>query len=98
WIKPRLDRELFDWGWKFYRAANERHVEKAGPLLRDLQLASRAAVEELADSSNNDFGLIKKGLLNLCKTQHALDEEAKVAEAARNLGVAAEVFDAAATT
>jgi D-amino-acid dehydrogenase len=97
WIKPRLDRELFDWGWKFYRAANQRHVVKAGPLLRDLQFASRAAVEELADSSNNDFGLIKKGLLNLCKTQHALDEEAKVAEAARNLGVAAEVLDAHAT-
>src|SRR5258705_8505696 len=97
WIKPRLDRALFDWGWKFYRAANSRHVAKAGPLLRDLQLASRAAVEELADSSNNDFDLVKKGLLNLCKTQHALEEEAKVAEAARKLGVAAEVLDTQAT-
>jgi D-amino-acid dehydrogenase len=98
WIKPRFDRELFDWGWKFWRASNKRHVTAAAPLLRDLQFASRAAFEELADSSNNDFGLVKKGLLNLCKTQHALDEEAKVAEAARNLGVAAEVLDAAGTT
>jgi len=97
WIKPRFDRELFDWGWKFWRASNKRHVTAAAPLLRDLQFASRAAFEELADSSDNDFGLVKKGLLNLCKTQHALDEEAKVAEAARNLGVAAEVLDAQAT-
>src|SRR5881296_878933 len=97
WIKPRLDRELFDWGWKFWRAANKGHVANAAPLLRDLQFASRAAFEELADSSSNDFGLVKKGLLNLCKTHHALDEEAKVAEAARNLGVSAEVLDAQAT-
>ena len=23
WVKPRLDRELFDWGWKFWRASNK---------------------------------------------------------------------------
>ena len=95
WIKPRFDRELFDWGWKFWRAANQRQVTRAAPLLRDMHLASRAAFEEF--SSDTDFGLVKKGLLTLCKTEHAFEEEAKAAEAARALGIAAEVLDAAAT-
>ena len=44
----------------------------------------------------DEFGLVKKGLLMLCKTQHALEEEAQTAEQARALGVPAEVLDAAA--
>src|SRR3989449_11707642 len=42
YIKPRLDWDLWSWGWKFFRAANPRHVTRCAPLLRDLNLASRA--------------------------------------------------------
>jgi D-amino-acid dehydrogenase len=91
-IKPRWNRELFDWLWKFWRAANARHVERSAPLLRDLHLASRRCYEELADTPGFDFGLVKKGLLMLCKTEHTLHEEAKTAEAARQLGLAADVL------
>ena len=66
-------------------------------MLRDLSFASRACYEELAALPGNDFGLVKKGLLMLCKTQHALDEEAKTAETARSLGIPAEVLDARKT-
>ena len=44
-----------------------------------------------------DFGLVKKGLLMLCQTEHALHEEGKTAEQARALGVPAEVLDAKQT-
>src|SRR3954463_7098880 len=57
WIKPRLDRELFDWGVKFWRASNAKQVRRAAPLLRDLHLASRACFEELAAGCGNEFGL-----------------------------------------
>ena len=97
YIKPRLDWDLFSWGWKFYRAANARCVARAAPLLRDLNLASRACFEELAELSGNEFGLVKKGLLALCKSEHALEEEAKMAEQARALGLPAEVLDAKQT-
>jgi D-amino-acid dehydrogenase len=97
YIKPRLDRELMSWGWKFWKAANKGHVARSSPLLRDLNLASRACYEELSGIPGNDFGLVKKGLLMLCKTPHALDEEAKAAENARTLGVPAEVLDAKQT-
>ncbi|MBI3874665.1 MAG: FAD-dependent oxidoreductase [Verrucomicrobia bacterium] len=97
YIKPRLDWDLLSWGWKFFRAANAAHVQRSAPLLRDLNFASRECFEELADLPGCDFGLVKRGLLMLCKTQHALDEEAKYAEQANALGVPAQVLDAKQT-
>jgi D-amino-acid dehydrogenase len=94
YIKPRLNGELFDWGIKFWRASNEEHVRRSAPLLRDLNFSSRAMFEELASPPENDFGLVTRGLLMLCKTQHGLDDEAKYAAQANQLGVPAEVLDA----
>jgi D-amino-acid dehydrogenase len=97
YIKPRLSGELIDWGIKFWKAANPAQVRAAAPLLRDLNFASRAAYEELASLPGTDFGLVQKGLLMLCKTQHTLDEEAGFAAKANALGVPAEVLDARQT-
>ncbi|MGV3531304.1 MAG: NAD(P)/FAD-dependent oxidoreductase [Chthoniobacteraceae bacterium] len=97
YIKPRLDADLIDWGLKFWRSANARHVARSAPLIRDLSFASRACFEELGELPGEDFGLTKRGLLMLCKTEHALEEEGKVAEAARQIGVPAEVLDAKET-
>ena len=94
YIRPRLDWDLISWGWKFLRASTRANVERAAPLIRDLSFASRACFEELAESL--DFGLVKKGLVMLCKTQHALDEEAKAAAYANQLGVPADVLDSKA--
>jgi D-amino-acid dehydrogenase len=98
YIKPRLDADLMDWGFKFWRAATPAHVSAAAPLLRDLSFTSRTFFEELADESENEFELVKHGLLMLCKTQHALDEEAKSAVLANHLGVEAQVLDARQTS
>jgi D-amino-acid dehydrogenase len=94
YIKPRLNGELIDWGMKFWRASNAEHVRRSAPLLRDLSFASRAMFEELAGAPENDFGLVTRGLLMLCKTQPGLDDEAKFAAQAKQLGVPAEVLDA----
>jgi len=94
YIKPRLNGELFDWALKFWRAANAEHVRRSAPLLRDLSFASRAMFEEFAAMPGNDIGLTTRGLLMLCKTQHGLDDEAKFAATANQLGVPAEVLNA----
>jgi D-amino-acid dehydrogenase len=94
YIKPRMSWDLLAWAARFWQAATPEHVRKAAPLLRDLSLASRALFEELEPLG---FGLEKRGLLMLCKTAHALDEEAKTAAAARSLDVPADVLDAAQT-
>ena len=94
YIKPRLNAELLGWGWKFWRAANADHVARSAPLIRDLSFASRRCFEELANLPDNDFGLVQKGLVMLCKTAHALEEESSFAAKANALGVPAQVLDA----
>ncbi len=93
YLKPRLDAELLRWGWKFFRASTPAHVERSAPVLAALLMAGRAGFEEIAAESD-DFGFEKRGLLMLCKTQHALDDEARLAERSRGLGIPAEVLDA----
>lgn len=95
YIRPRLSADLITWGLRFMRAANADHVARAAPVIRDLSLASRALYEELADQTQNDFGLTRRGLLMLCKSQHSLDDEAAVATRARELGLPAEVVSPA---
>lgn len=97
YIKPRLDSDLIRWGWDFMRSATAAHVNRSAPLIRDLSLASRSLFEELAALPGSDFGLVKKGLVMLCRTQHALDEEAATARRAVELGIPAQVLDARAT-
>lgn len=93
YIKPRWSWDLLTWGYRFWKAATPGHVRRSAPLLRDLSFASRACFEELAELPGNNFGLVRKGLLMLCKTQHALDDEARTADQARALGIPAEVLD-----
>lgn len=97
YVQPRLDMELFGWAWRFYRAATPRHAEKAAPVIRDLNLKSRALFEDLASRSADAFGLVKKGVLLLCNTQQGLDEEAATARKALELGLEVAVLDAAQT-
>ena len=98
WVKPRCDLDLFDWGIKFWRASNPAHVRRAAPLLRDLHFASRECFEHLAEAPENgtSFTLVKRGLVMLCKTEHALEEEARAAQHALELGVPAEVLNSRA--
>lgn len=93
YIKPRLDPALLSWGFQFWKAARPERVARAAPLLRDLSLASREAFIEFARLPDNDFGLVTRGLLMLCRTPHALEEESAMAARARDLGIPAEVLD-----
>lgn len=89
-LRPRADWKLWDWVWKFYRAATAEHVRRSGPLLRDLNMASRDLYCQL--SLREDFGLVRRGLLMLCKTDHALEEESQVARQAESMGIPAQIL------
>lgn len=95
YIRPRLSRAMAAWSWKFWRAANAEHVARCAPLLRDLHLASRQLFAEISEARGNDFELVGRGLLMLCRTQRALDHEAQIAGEARALGMQAHVLNAA---
>jgi D-amino-acid dehydrogenase len=93
YIKPKLNLDLITWGLEFWKAATKGRVDAAAPVLRDLSLLSRQCYEEIG----LDFGLVKRGLVMLCKKQQTLDEEAHMAAMANQLGIPAEVLDAKAT-
>lgn len=93
-VKPRASADLLEWGWKFWRACTPAHVARAAPLLRDLHLASRARFAQWAAQWSNPFEFVESGMLVLCRTEHGLDEEARVAELARELGMPADVLSA----
>jgi D-amino-acid dehydrogenase len=93
YIKPRLDPDLLTWALHFWKSSTSQRVAAAAPILRDLSLLSRQCFEDIA----LDFGLVKNGLLMLCKQQHTLDEEAHMAAQANALGIPAHVLDAKAT-
>lgn len=94
YVKPRLDRELLSWGWKFNRNATAKHVAAAAPLIRDLNLAGVAEYQQLARAWGDEFRLIERGILMVSRTEHGLEEEARTAALANRLGVPAEVLSA----
>ena len=95
YVKPRFSAELVGWGFRFWRAANRAHVSRAAPLLARLHMESRALYEKLA-AGRNDFHFEKRGVLVLCRTEHALQEEAALVDQARALGLNAQLLDAKA--
>jgi D-amino-acid dehydrogenase len=97
YIKPRLDADLFEWGHQFIRACTPEHVKRSAPLLRDLNFASKRLFEDFAAQPGMDFALVKKGCLNLCKTEDRLHEESELAAHSLRLGMPAEVLTAEET-
>jgi len=93
YIKPRLDRELISWVWKFRKSSTEAHVHRSMALLRDLCQASLRLTSEMAGLDGLRFGLEKRGLLMLFRTpagRRGCEDEASMAQ---TLGVEARVLD-----
>jgi D-amino-acid dehydrogenase len=97
YVRPRLAPDLISWGWQFYRAGTKAHVDKAAPVLCELNMASRACYEELNDILGDSFCFAHKGLLMIFKNPQALEHEIAIAERANELGLKTEVLDAAQT-
>ncbi|UGU17440.1 FAD-dependent oxidoreductase [Sinomicrobium kalidii] len=93
YVKPRFDRELFSWGWQFYRNSTRKHVERAMPALKDLSLLSKELYRDLA-RQNNSFFYDEKGLLMLYRTEKTGEEERHVAEEAKKLGLEVDFLSA----
>jgi len=73
------------------RALFEEFAGAPAPAFPD----SKVATGRLGDRrAIGDFGLVERGLLMLCRTSHGLEDEAKFAAQANQLGVPAEVLDA----
>ncbi|MCW9707577.1 NAD(P)/FAD-dependent oxidoreductase [Fodinibius salsisoli] len=94
YIKPRLNKELISWIWKFRKASTEKHVDEAGPVLRDMLFRNQNLLIDLEKKESISFGFQKNGHLTICKTEKGLKKEAKKAQKASALGVPTEVLSA----
>lgn len=87
YVKPRLDSDFLKWSWAFKKSATSSNVNKAIPLIKDINLFSRGLYENLKTSSHIDFHYERNGLLLLCQTERALEEEWKVGKRAIEEGL-----------
>ena len=87
YVKPRMDLEFLKWAWAFNKSCNERHVEKSIRVIRDISLLSEDLYKDISKEPRFDFHFEKKGILMICQTEKMLEEEVRVANMARSIGL-----------
>jgi D-amino-acid dehydrogenase len=93
YIKPRWDVDFFKWAWHFKKSATAANVEKAIPILKELNLKSQELYLEMQESGDFDFHLERKGLLMVYKTPKNEEHEIKLAERAQKMGLEAKILN-----
>lgn len=86
YVKPRLSKELFSWGVSFYKHANQKHVDRSMPALRDLSLFSKELYQQFSRESDL-FQYQEKGLLMLFQSDKVGEEEIHAGKEAEKLGL-----------
>lgn len=66
YVKPRLDLDFFKWILHFSKSATMTKVERAIPVLKEINLKSRGLYEEIFSSLDFDFHNENKGLVMAC--------------------------------
>ncbi|MBL0739829.1 NAD(P)/FAD-dependent oxidoreductase [Chryseolinea lacunae] len=92
YVRPRLNGDLIKWGLKFYAHANEKHVQRSAPLLKEISMLSKQLFREMNSAKEFDFGYQEKGLLMLFQTAETEKEEIEAAHLANHHGVEAHVL------
>ncbi len=94
YIQPALNRSLINWGIRFARSANARHVKNSAIPLRDIALLSQGEYESWAAIPGFNFAYEHKGLLEIFQTQAVAAHARDTVEQARSLGLEASLLDA----
>jgi len=87
YVKPRLDKDLLKWAWAFKKSATASKVEKAIPIIKEINILGRTLYEEIKQSGDFNFHYERKGLLMLYKTDKAGEEEWEVGQRAIKEGL-----------
>jgi len=87
YVKPRLDFDFFKWVLKFKQSATLDKVEKAIPILKDINLKSQGLYEEILSSLDFQFHYERSGLLLAYCSVKSEEEELKIAERAIKEGL-----------
>jgi len=89
YMKPRLDYEFLKWSWYFHKSSTQAKVERAIPIIKDINLLSQDLFADILNSADlGSFQLERKGLLMLYKEETSYRHEKQVADKASDLGLA----------
>lgn len=91
YIKPRLDADFLKWSYAFNKSCNPAHVKRAIPPIKAISLLSQELYDDIKNEEGFKFHYMKDGLLNLCKTEKALQKEIKLAQLATEEGLEVDV-------
>lgn len=87
YVQPRLSKSLVNWGMKFSKSANPRHVAASAIPLRDINLLSKKLYEDLCTIPGFSFYYASKGMLDFFKTDESAHHSEEMVEASKRLGL-----------
>ena len=90
YIKPRLNLDLMQWGYHFWKSSNAETVKKNAPYLNNILQFSRLLMNEMIIEIGNYFEMEEIGCLMMCKEQKTLDHEFHMADDAEKFGLKVE--------
>jgi D-amino-acid dehydrogenase len=94
YIKPRLNWQLMQWAWHFYKNSNAATVTKHAPHLYNILHLSRNLFNEMRTQIGDSFDMEEKGCFMLCKHPKTLAHEFQLANDAEKMGMAVERLNA----
>lgn len=87
YIKPRLNWDLMQWGWHFWKSSNATTVKKNAPHLNNLLQLSRGLMNDMRNEIGDVFDMEEKGCLMMCRQQKTLEHEFHLADDAEKFGL-----------
>ena len=93
YVRPSLRWDLIDWGLKFMRASNQRHVERSARPLVDLLMLSKNLTADWSKKGLMDFEYTEDGCIMYYQTPKKEKEELENARIAADLGLKTEILD-----
>lgn len=87
YVKPRLDIDFLRWSWAFKKSSTKARVEKAIPVIKDINLLSRDLYADIKASGDFNFEYDRKGLLMCYKTEKGGENEWKIGQRAIKEGL-----------
>ncbi|MBT4841488.1 MAG: FAD-dependent oxidoreductase, partial [Anaerolineae bacterium] len=93
YIKPRLDPDLLRWLWHFQAHSNKAFVQRATPILRDMQRSSLQLFRDLIEQEKISCDFEQAGGLALFRTERGFAHGQDEVEEMQDFGLEMELLN-----
>ena len=95
YVKPRLNWELIQWGYHFWKNSNAVKVKQSAPHLNNILQLSRRLMNDQRNDIGDSFLMEERGCFMMYKGTAAEDHEMHLADDAEKFGLVVERMNAA---